>query len=411
MDEVVAGAAGERAPRILLVQDQNEPRALVAAALRAAGFEVVEVSSGLAGIEAATASSPDLLLVDLHLPDLDGAEVASKVRRFGPEGLPIVGMGKEGYERGMALSAGCDGTIPNPPDLQTLPAQLREFLAGKRDKLKGGDEKRYLRVLNQSLVEKLESKVRELTATNERLKRIDQFKTEFMRSISHELSTPLTPLAGYIKILQGEKLGVLTERQKKVADAMQQSAERLSHTIDNLSDFAVLETGNYLVRAESLNPVKVGQKLIDDLQLALAKPKHVHLTLLAPVAEMSLVADSSRFAQAVGNLIENAIEFSPPGGEVLVEIAESEGRVHISVYDQGAGVPPEEQEKIFEPFHHMKGAHHVATTGLGMPVARKIAEAHGGRLTLESPPKAQPELERRFSGSKFTLDLPIRPPV
>ena len=402
----------DRSARVLLIMDAAH-RTEVATALRGASFEVVEVGSGLGGIEAATANPPDLLLVDLHLPDLDGPEVASKLRRLGMGGLPIVAMGQPGTERGLALSAGCDGHIPSPPDLARLPGQLREFLAGKKDKLKGGDEKRYLKEFNQSLVEKLEVKLRELTSSNERLRKIDEFKTEFMQSISHELSTPLTPLAGYLKILQSEKLGPLGEKQKKIVDSMLQSADRLARTIDNLSDFAVLETGNYRVRAEPMDAVAMAKNLIEEAQTTLAKPKRVHLELASPGGGPAmLMADPVRLQQALSNLVDNAIKHSPNGGDVLLEVRVSDGRLQLAVYDQGAGVPPEDQERIFEPFHHDKGARYVATVGLGLPVARKIAEAHGGRLRVESPPKVQPESERHFSGAKFVLDLPLtsKPP-
>lgn len=408
MAEPAAGTAGERSARVLLIQDEPLQRGQVAGALRGAGFEVVEVGSGLAGIEAATACHPDLLLVDLHLPDLDGSEVASKLRRLGLEGLPIVAMGHSGNERGMALSAGCDGAIASPPDLSLLPGQLREFLAGKRDRLKGGDERRYLKVLNQSLVEKLEAKVRELTTANERLRQSDAFKNEFMQSISHELSTPLTPLAGYLKILQSEKLGPLTDKQKKVVESMLQSSDRLARTIDNLSDFSVLETGNYRVRSEPIDAVKLVQHLVEDAQVAIAKPKRVHVALVVPNEEVTVVGDPTRIAQALGNLLENAVKLSPHGGEVLLELLPAGDRLRFALYDQGAGVPPEDQEKIFEPYYHVRGAQHLATAGFSLPVARKIAEAHGGRLFVESPPKNQPESERHFSGSKFIFEIPLQ---
>ncbi len=409
MADLGAGTASERSARVLLIQDEDEARREVARALRTAGFEVVEVGSGLAGIEAAIGAHPDLLLVDLHLPDLDGAEVAGKLRRLGLEGLPIVAMGKAGAERGLALSAGCDGTIASPPDLARLPDQLREFLAGKRDRLKGGDERRYLKVLNRSLMEKLEAKVRELTAANDRMRRIDAFKTEFMHSISHELSSPLTPLSGYLKILHSEKLGPLNERQKKVVESMLQSADRLSRTIDNLSDFAVLETGTYRVRTEPVNAAAVAQKLIESLQLGVARPKRVHLELVACNPELTLVADPTRLCQALSNLIENAVNVSPHGGEVLIEIRAIDGFVRFAVYDQGPGILPEDQARIFEPYFQARDARHAAIVGLGLPVARKIAEAHGGRVLVESPPKEGPESERQFPGSRFLLELPIGP--
>jgi signal transduction histidine kinase len=258
-------------------------------------------------------------------------------------------------------------------------------------------------------VEKLESKVRELTATNERMRRVDELKTEFMRSISHELSTPLTPLLGYLKIFHGEKLGPLNERQTKVVESMIQSTERLSRTVDNLSDFAVLETGNYRVRAEPVDLVALAIRLIEQTQVTLGKPKRVHISLEAPGRNVILMADPARLTQAVGNLIENAVKLSPHGGEVLVEISDSDDRARISVYDQGTGVLTEDQDKVFEPYYRSRDARHMATAGLGLPVARKIAEAHGGRLIVESPPKLQPESERHFSGSKFILELPSPP--
>ncbi len=403
----VAGLPNEHSPKVLLVQKEIVDRGKIAQALRDAGFEVAEADSGISGIENAIASSPDLLLVDLHLPDLDGVEVATKLRRLGLAGLPIVGMGQLGSERGMALSAGCNGTVPNPPDLHLLPGQVREFLAGKRDRLRVGEERRYLRELTGALSEKLEDKVRQLTLINERLRSAGEFKTEFMKAISHELSSPLTPLVGYLRILQSEKLGLLNERQKRVVYSMQQSAERLSRTIDSLADFVMLEIGQYRVRAELVNLVGLVQKEVEGLLISQAKAKRVHIYMEVPGESLVLQADSARFSQAIRNLVENAVKFSPRGGNVLVEIQQTMNKVAIAVYDQGAGVSPEDQERIFEPFHPAKGAQYVASVGLGLPVARKIAEAHGGNLYVESPPKVQPESERLFTGAKFVLELPI----
>ena len=401
----------ERPARILLIQDEVPKRTQVAGALRSSGFEVVEVGSGLAAIESAPTCHPDLLLIDMHLPDLDAVEVTGKLRRLGLDGLPIVALGTPGAERKLALSAGCTGILPNPPDLVLLPGQLREFLGGKKDKLQARDEKKFLKELSGTLVEKLEAKVRELTSAAERMKRADEFKTEFMGAISHELSTPLTPLAGYLKILQSEKLGPLNERQKKVVDSMLQSAERLSRTIDNLADFAVLESGTFRARVEEVKLLPMAEHLVDEAQLTVAKPKRVHITLAKPAAELTLAGDRARLLQAVGNVVENAVRASPHGGEVLLEIALAGDRVVIATYDQGQGIPPPDQERIFEPFYQQKGVQQLAATGLGLPVARRIIEAHGGRLRVESPPKSQPESERPFSGAKFIIELPLAGPT
>jgi signal transduction histidine kinase len=130
-------------------------------------------------------------------------------------------------------------------------------------------------------------------------------------------------------------------------------------------------------------------------------------------------ADARKLRQAVSNLIGNAVKFSSHGGEVLVEMARTEGKLQIVVYDQGPGIPAGDQEHVFEPlFHAIRTSHSARGTearrpgsGLGLPVARRIAEAHGGRIFLESPPATPPRtLGHAYGGTRVTLEIPAPPP-
>jgi signal transduction histidine kinase len=398
-------------PRLLFIQQDGELRKSVVSCLTQAGFAVTEAGSGSQAMQLALSSPPDLVLLDARLPDMDGAEVATRLRKAGLDQTPIVSIGRARSERGMALSVGCDGAVGSPLDLTRLPAELREFLAGKRERLRTGEEKKYLKEFSQSLVEKLEAKVQELTVANERFQRADRFKNEFMTAISHELSTPLTPLVGYLKLLHAGKLGPLDDRQKKALEATLHSADRLARTIDNLADFAALETGDYRIRLGAVDLKAMAQKVMDE-QFEQAKRKRVTVHLSAPPELQPIQADGHRLEQAVANLLDNAIRFSPHGGHVLVELTTERNLVRIAVLDQGPGVPPAHQEKIFEPF---QGASHpmtpsaIVSTGLGLPVARKIMQAHSGRLWVESPPKTQPPGQVQYSGAKFTVELPLQP--
>ena len=230
-------------PRILYIEDNPESRTLVRNVLEARGFDVLEASDGIAGIDLAISAHPDLILCDIEMPGIDGYETATRLRSYrGLDGCPIVVLTSHG-DRGLSLSIGCDGYIEKPIDVEKFPGQLREFLKGKREKVKTTEERRYLREYSQSLVERLEATVRELTAANSRLRAAARSKTEFMQNLSHELATPLTPITGYLKILKSGKTGTLTEPQQKILESMTLSAERLSRTIDNLVDFATLESG------------------------------------------------------------------------------------------------------------------------------------------------------------------------
>src|SRR6202171_6266364 len=200
-------------PRILYIEDNPESRALVRNVLEARGFDVLEASDGLAAIDLAIAAHPDLTPSAIQLPGIDGYETATRLRSYrGLDGCPIVVLTSHG-DRGLSLSVGCDGFIEKPIDVDKFPAQLRAFLKGKREKVRGPEQRRYLREYSQSLTERLEATVRELTAANSRLRAAARSKTEFMQNLSHELATPLTPITGYLKMLSGGKMGPLAEQE------------------------------------------------------------------------------------------------------------------------------------------------------------------------------------------------------
>src|SRR2546421_5425188 len=260
----VAEQAPPPHPRILYIEDNPESRTLVRNVLEARGFDVLEASDGIAGIDLAISAHPDLILCDIEMPGIDGYETATRLRSYkGLDGCPIVVLTSHG-DRGLSLSVGADGFIEKPIDVEKFPQQLREFLKGKREKLRGIEERRYLREYSQALVERLEATVRELTAANTRLRAAARSKNEFMQNLSHELATPLTPILGYLKILRSGKMGPLTDSQQKVIDSIHVAADRLSRTIDNLVDFATLEGGGQIIHAEQFSAGELIAPVIED---------------------------------------------------------------------------------------------------------------------------------------------------
>jgi len=394
-------------PRILYIEDNPESRALVRSVLEARGFEMLEASDGIAGIDLAVASKPDLILCDIQLPGIDGYETATRLRaQKALESCPIVVLTSHG-DRKLSLSIGCDGYIEKPIDVGRFPDQLREFLQGKREKVKSGEERRYLREYSQSLVERLEATVRELTMANARLRAAARSKTEFMQNLSHELATPLTPITGYLKIFRSGKMGALTEQQQKVIDSMSVASDRLARTIDNLVDFATLESGGYSVHREQFDAQALAKAVLDD-EKPKAKARKVHLDGRCELNEPAW-GDERKLRQAITNAVDNAIKFSPPGSEVMLNVTSDATRLLVEVYDQGEGLLPGESERVFDPFFHAdRGAEERAPgAGLGLPVAKQIVEAHGGHIWIESPPKSQPQ-GHVFSGAKVAFWVPSR---
>ncbi len=243
-----------------------------------------------------------------------------------------------------------------------------------------------------------------------RLDRSDKLKSAFIHNLAHELATPLTPLSGYLKILQSGKVGQLSEQQRKILDATLAAVARLTRIVDNLSDFASLQVGEAAILQSSLDPDQLAEDVVGELR-ATIKEARLNVTVTrgggGPV-----LADARKLRQALANLVGNAVKFSPHGGEVLVEVARVGERLRFSVYDQGPGIRGPDVANVFEPFFHAtrKGDARAPGSGLGLPVARRIAEAHGGEILLESPPHTQPPgSPRHFTGTKMVLEIPARP--
>jgi signal transduction histidine kinase len=239
-------------------------------------------------------------------------------------------------------------------------------------------------------------------------------RAAFMRDLAHEVSTPLTPLAGYLKILQSEKLGPLSAQQRRVVESMAASVIRLTRIVENLGDFASLGAERAPLSLEAVDPDAVAERVIEDLRTFI-RDARLHVALVKSGAGLVL-ADPRKLRQALTNVVGNAVKFSPHGAEVMVEVTRDAGRIRFAVYDQGPGVREGEAADIFEPFHNARvraaeETRHHPGSGLGLPVARRIAEAHGGRVWLECPPRTQPAVgSRHFSGCRFTIEIPVAPP-
>jgi signal transduction histidine kinase len=397
--------------RVLCIEGDDSTRALLRGVLEADGFAVDESASGLAGMERARTLPPDLILADVRLADLAGFELAARLKgEPALRSVPFVALGTEGappVEHDLALAAGADGYLARPIDRARLPAQVRGFLAGDREALPAAEEREGLRALSAALAAHLEEAVSGATAAEARLAESDRLRAAFMHDVTHELATPLTPLAGYLKILGSEKLGALSPQQRKVLESMSAAVTRLTRIIDNLSAFASLQPGHRPLASALVDPDALAQDVVDELRVAI---RDARLRVeVRPSRGGPILADGRRLRQAIANVVGNAVKFSPHGGEVLVELAREEGRLRIVVYDQGPGVAPADVGRVFEPFFHARRRGDEARqpgSGLGLPVAKRIAEAHGGIVALECPPHTQPAGGVQFTGCKITVEIP-----
>lgn len=397
-------------PKVLHIEDDPANRLLVRKLLAVAGFEVVDAQDGLEGIRKAAAERPDLVLVDIAMPGLDGYEVTLRLRSQ-PElfGVPIVAITAEG-SRETSLAVGCDGFLQKPIDARSFAATLRGYLDGRREQVSPDQTGKQLRIQSQKIAAHLEQKIAELESANERLRELDLARKEFYRNISHELATPMTPIVGYVKLLADQELGPLVPAQEKALRAMGECVERLRGLIDNLLDVTALETGKLKLAVRPLDFGEVFRRALGRRNRAF---EAASLALAAEIPDgLSGQGDPERLGQALDHLLDNALKFTPSGGSVGVRVRRlASGHVEVVVADTGPGVPSETVERLFEPFYQVDGSPTRAHggTGIGLAIVKGIARAHGGDARVASPAD-----ERiggvRLGGAAFTVMVPERAP-
>jgi signal transduction histidine kinase len=397
--------------RILCIESDAPTRARVRAVLEAEGYAVDEAGSGLAGIRRALALPPDLVLADVRLPDIDGVEVASRLKQERSLAqVPFMAFGDDPAEHDVALAAGADAFLSRGVDDAQLASEVRAVLAGRREHPTEEGERAGLRTLSAHMASHLEHALATAGEWESRFRERDRLGHIFIGNLAHELRTALTPISGYLKILGSDKLGALSPQQRRIVETIQGSTARLTRVVENLSDFASLEASDAVLFPGDVDPDALATEVVGDLRAAI-KDARLHVTVQRS-GSGPVQADPKKLKQALVNLVGNAVKFSPHGGEVLVEVQREGSVLRFAISDQGPGVPPQDQKNIFEPFFHAAGkadgARHPGS-GIGLPVARRIVEAHGGTIRVESPPRAQSEGVRRvFTGSKFVLEIPVR---
>jgi len=397
--------------RVLHIEDDPRNRLLVRKLLAAEGHEVIDATDGLEGVRSALTLRPDLVLVDLNIPGLDGYEVTLRLRSEPSlSGVPIVAITAEG-DRDTSFAVGCDGFIQKPIDARSFASLVRRYLSGHREPYTSSADAtgERLRLQSHRIVGHLEQKVAELSAANERLREMERLRTEFYRNISHELATPMTPIVGYLRMLMDEELGSLNKPQAKAMRAMDDCVRRLRGTLDNLIDVTGLETGKmrfFHREYDFLDTVRRGMAAYAD---AYAE-RQITLLEEMPRGPLPAYGDSDRLARALSQLLDNALKFTPQGGIVGVRVAVHEGHYEVMVADSGSGVPPERVERVFDPFFQLDGSPTRAHggVGVGLAIARRVARGLGGDIKLASGATVE---GMYLTGAAFSLLVAKRAPT
>ncbi|RKH08040.1 response regulator [Corallococcus sp. CA047B] len=363
--------------RILLVDDNADLRAYVAGLLRQAFPNIETATDGLEALERVRVQAPDLILSDVMMPRLDGFGLVRALRADErTRAIPLILLSARAGDESTV-----EGLRTGADDYLVKPFSSRELLVRVRNQLDMAGVRRKV-VRNEFEKEALRESVR--------------VRDEFLRLVSHELRTPVSALSLNIQGLSREAQAeaspaILRGRARTTAKQLQ----RLSRLVEQLLDVSELVTGPLELSRQDVDLAEVAATVVEQSREKADRAECV-LTLKAPAPVVGSY-DRARLHQLLDSLVDNALKFGA-GRPVEVTVERAADHAALTVRDHGEGVKPEDQERIFGRFERAVPANHHGGFGLGLWIARHIAEAHAGSIRLEPTDGA---------GATFTVVLPL----
>lgn len=389
---------------ILYVEDNLENQLLVRRVLESQGYKIVIADDGLSGVRMAQQVEPDLILMDINLPGMDGYAAATRIKSIEKlRSVPVVALTANVLhgDRERTLAAGCDGYLQKPIDIDVLLERVAEFLSDPStatEEIAGDEKLKYVEGYARDLVAKLEKQIHELQEANRELRQLDRMKSEFVSTVSHELRTPLNIIIGHGEVLEDQLFGPLNDHQHRYISNIVKSARHLYELVQDILDLSKIESGRLTLNRQRFQLAEV----LDEVRIILeplAEQKGLVFEVEVPDGLQTIIADRLRFKQILYNLGSNAIKFTPAGGVTIRINQPTATLLRLEVEDTGIGIKADDQEIIFERFRQVdaSASREGEGTGLGLTLTREFVHLHGGTVSVSSA---------MGQGSLFTVMLP-----
>ncbi len=375
--------------KVLVVDDIADNVKLLTYDLSDDGYEVQVAYDGPQALAAAREGRPDVILLDVMMPGMDGIEVCRRLKADKElRDVPVIMVSARDDDEDVirGLDAGADDYVTKPFESRIVLARVRSAVRQK----KAADT---IKEVNRRLDE---ARTAALQAS--------QAKSQFLANMSHEMRTPLAAILGFTELVLDEPaIAALPAERLQDLKAVKRNGEHLRQLINDLLDLSKIEAGKMQMEAIPCSPLEIARD-VAELVRPLTLGRDLAVEVRASGVPDQVMCDPTRFRQVLINLMGNAVKFTPGGSvrlELRYEAAPGAGRLTADVTDTGIGMTPGQMEGLFQPFTQADSSttRRFGGTGLGLAVSRRLAELMGGTLTAES---------RHGQGSRFTLSLPAR---
>ncbi len=368
-------------PVILIVDDTLSSRETVGDLLSIEDYQLLFAENGQQGLDTAQEHLPDLILLDVMMPGMDGFEVCARIRQFPPlSEVPIIMITALDDRESMieGINAGADDFISKPFDRHLLRLRIRTII--KLNRFGKLAQERHEKEETQRFLEKE--------------KELNELKSRFISMVSHEFRTPLAAIkfAASFMLRYREKLDI-AKREQKLTKIISQ----VDHMVDMLNDVLTIgrtEAGKTKVKLKTVPFNEFILPIIEDVSQAFTNSHHIDYQ---PVPDNCLVDIDEKIAiKLFNNLLSNAIKFSPKADKVEFKTKITDGKLHIEIRDYGIGIPSEDLKHLFDPFHRGTNVEGIPGTGLGLKIVKDAVEIHDGEISIES---------KENEGSTFFIKL------
>lgn len=366
--------------KILIIDDTPMNVDLLSALLSKEGYDIQAAGNGSLALDMVQQSPPDLILLDIMMPGLDGYQVCQALKaNEQTREIPVIFISALDHVDDIVKAFEVGGV-----DYITKPFQRQEVRARVKSHLTLIQQRRQIE-------EQLQHEVQTYQA-------LDKMKDQFIYSATHDLKNPLNIILGFTYLLENIDGATFEVEGKHYLAAIQRGVMKMQALIQDMLELAKLQANTKL----SLSSISLNDLLaaaMRDFEMP-AREKNITLTFQPCEEAVTLWVDQQRMARVIENLVSNAIKYTPEGGTVQVRAGLEDNTAIIQVTDTGLGIPEKDLPHLFEPFFRVQEESHQAVegTGVGLTIVQTIVQQHGGHVSVES------ELGK---GSTFRIALPL----
>lgn len=377
--------------KILLIEDNLAEARLLQEFLKQVKsdeFSLVHVKRLGEALQELSRSHCDVILLDLTLPDSQGLASLAPLMSQAPS-LPIVVLTNTNDDE-LALEAVRQGAQDYLVKRQVNSGILLRSL---RSAIERKQALETLRAVNEAL----EIRVQERTAELVKVQEISQFKSEFVSMLSHDIRSPLNTIQLIAGLLQNNEDKLPKEKKTSHFQLIRSAIKNMAHLLDEVSFINRADSGKLLCEVEPLNLKNFCHQITEEVQLS-TREKNISLVFTS-IGELGEgLWDESLLRHILNNLLSNAIKYSPYSGKVRFELLGQGKKVIFQIQDEGIGIPIEDQQHLFQPFHRASNVGSIPGTGLGLSIVKKCVETLGGEISVHSEVGI---------GTTFAVTLPV----